>query len=98
MSARWIWERLREAQDEFDAAYAERPRHCGSEQMCRDELAGDNLAALLDVVETAAVYRFRSRDRRTPTDIRKARDDLDAALHALDPENCPALAAGHDIP
>ena len=87
------WARLREAQDEFEDAYAERPARCGSEEMMRDELAGDSLALMLAVVEAAAVYRSAARAKETPYQLRQRARDLDEALHALDPENCPKGAS-----
>jgi hypothetical protein len=57
--------------------------------MRRDELAGDALPLLLAVVGAAAVYRSRQRAKRMPSDLRRAQADLDEALAAVDPENCP---------
>lgn len=61
--------------------------------MMRDEIAGNALSALLAVVEAAAVYRSRQRSKRMPTELKDAQRDLDEALFALDPENCPKAAS-----
>lgn len=80
------WEQLRRVQDEYETALAKRPGYCGSEHMARDEEAGDWLGELLRVVEAAAVYRERQKlglPAVNSGDLRRARDELDAALEVL---------------
>lgn len=81
------YDRLREVADEYADALAERPTRCGSEQMMRDEYAGDSLELLLAIVEAAAVYRARQKGHKigdySRGDLTRARDELDAALEAL---------------